>query len=137
MSPLLRSLSVGALLVTASSFAACSGSSPASPTPYPTLCPTLALAPPTLVSPANNATGVPDANVVVTVTNFAATEQLALDPTAGIGPPVGSLSVSTVNGTTTVAFGTLPAATQYTVVALDIPQGCNTGGASIGKFTTQ
>ncbi len=123
--------------MTALSLAACSGASPASPTPYPTLCPTLALAPPTLVSPANNATGIPDANVTVTVTNFVPTEQLALDPTNGNGPPVGALSVATTNGTTTVAFGTLPAKTQFTIAALNIPEGCGTAGASIGTFTTQ
>jgi hypothetical protein len=136
------------VFVGVAALAACAG-----PKTYPIGCEQPAVAPPTMISPANGATGVADGNFSL-VLSYASPLTIELNATSGtsgtsgttlttvtLSSPVPLPSASPAQSGVSLAVPALQAATTYTVVGFD-DGGSGCGAArgvsySIGTFTTQ
>jgi len=134
------------VFVGVAALAACAG-----PKTSPIVCEQPAVAPPTMISPTNGATGVADGNFSL-VLSYASPLTIELDATSGttvstvtttvtLSSPVPLPSASPAQSGVSLAVPALQAATTYTVVGFD-DSGSGCGAAhgvsySIGTFTTQ
>ena len=130
------------VFVGVAALAACAG-----PKTYPIGCELAAVVPPTMISPANGATGVADGNFSL-VLSLASPLTIELDATSGttvttvtLSSPVPLPSASPAQSGVSLAVPALQAATTYTVVGFDYgASGCGAARGdsySIGTFTTR
>jgi len=130
------------VFVGVAALAACAG-----PKTSPIVCEQPAVAPPTMISPTNGATGVADGNFSL-VLSYASPLTIELDATSEttlttvtLSSPVPLPSASPAQSGVSLAVPALQAATTYTVVGLEFGSpGCgpsSTVSYSIGTFTTR
>ena len=107
-------------------------------------CQATLIAPPTLVSPANNATGVADGNFTLsmtwgTTTNPNSGWTWSLQSQTAATVPLGSFTAGAASGSNTtysVPIPALQAKTTYTLIMATSGQAC-AGAQGAGAFTTQ
>ncbi len=135
MQPLVLAL----LLLCGAAFAACSqGGGQVVRAPQTVVCSELIPAPPAMLSPVNGATGVPDGNFALILSDaFPGTIELTATGSAAVSlpSPAPTTSGSDANAES-YAVPVLQAATSYTVLGLFGSGSCQTQ-TRIGSFTTR
>jgi hypothetical protein len=129
--------SVAAASLVALATAGCNGGGSSDTIVSSTPCPSLAMAPPTLVTPANTSTGVSDTIGSITLTNATASETVTLVPSSGTSLTGSSPVYDQANQTWVATIPALAAHTTYSVSIGLIPSGCSGTTSTIGAFTSQ